>query len=223
MAKPAANFVGGVVVGAAITASAVAVAQLRRERLVQELEFRILGPTVPVNVLHTIRDAEVEYYRRLPVLRRLVEDAQDVGARLWPAGVLRLGLSVGRYRIKGSAILPLLTYAQKQGYLVVEGAPDRRKDRLVTLFTMDPALAEWQAAVVLQHLKDEHPHLRVLGWEEVAADPAAIAKLYSGYMGAGGAWDAWMSDLVPGPHARERLGYDPATGRYAKVLPPTSR
>ena len=40
-------------------------------------------------------------------------------------------------------------------------------------------------------------------------------------MGAGGAWEVWMSDMRPGPTARERLGFDGATGDYAFIVLPT--
>ena len=44
-----------------------------------------------------------------------------------------------------------------------------------------------------------------MGWSEIAADPSLVAKPYSDYMGAGGAWDAWRADVAPGPVARERM------------------
>lgn len=45
-----------------------------------------------------------------------------------------------------------------------------------------------------------------LAWLEIEAEPELIAKLYSGYMGAGGAWELWRENLNPGSVAKIRLG-----------------
>jgi hypothetical protein len=56
-----------------------------------------------------------------------------------------------------------------------------------------------------------------MDWETIAADDEVIAKLYSGYMGAGGAWEAWRSSMTPGAEARKRLRYDEAGGGYGLI------
>ncbi len=66
----------------------------------------------------------------------------------------------------------------------------------------------WQAAVVLEHLRSDHPHLRRLGWDAIAHDPRLVALLYSGYLGAGGDWDAWRASAEPGPEALQRMAPD---------------
>ncbi len=73
-------------------------------------------------------------------------------------------------------------------------------------FALQPVLNDWQAALLLQSLKDKHPALAGRSWDEIASDPEAVAKLYSGYMGAGGDWAGWLADDAPGPVARQRLG-----------------
>jgi hypothetical protein len=91
---------------------------------------------------------------------------------------------------------------------------------VLPIFALQPSINDWQASVLLEYLRQRHPALRNMKWEVIAADPNAIAKLYSGYMGAGGDWALWKSDLVPGAVSRDRLGYDPATGRYAAIAVP---
>jgi len=67
---------------------------------------------------------------------------------------------------------------------------------------------QWLAALLLQHLKEEHPILATLPWSQIAGDRRLIAKLYSSYMGAGGDWAAWKASVEPGDVARKRMGID---------------
>ena len=69
-------------------------------------------------------------------------------------------------------------------------------------------LNDWQAATYLQWLKEAHPLMTDLTWSEIEAKPELVAKLYSGYMGAGGAWELWREDLTPGSVAKQRLGLE---------------
>ena len=69
-----------------------------------------------------------------------------------------------------------------------------------------PALSEWLAAILVSHLRDRHSLLKDMSWTEIASDPMLIAKLYSGYMGAGGDWDRWGASVRLGPEAMRRMG-----------------
>lgn len=48
-------------------------------------------------------------------------------------------------------------------------------------------------------------------WAEIETQPLLIAKLYSGYMGAGGDWAMWRSQLTPGPVALDRMNLSQAS------------
>ena len=45
-------------------------------------------------------------------------------------------------------------------------------------------------------------------WSQIAGDRRLTAKLYSGYLGAGGDWAGWKASVEPGAVARKRLGID---------------
>ena len=53
-------------------------------------------------------------------------------------------------------------------------------------YSLIPNVCHWQAEVYLAKLKSEHPQLKQLNWSEIEQNNELIAKLYSGYMGAGG-------------------------------------
>lgn len=205
----------------ALTAGAWAAdASRRRAALLNRLDIRLNGPDIPPNILDTVLGAEMRWYDELPAYRRLAEDAQDGLALLWTDAAFRANYSVGAFRIKAHTIRGLIDYAIERSYLEIRTPADSRYDKVLSYFAVQPALNRWQAAVLLAHVKEAHPVLRDWSWSRTAEDPAAIAKLYSGYMGAGGAWESWRSDMTPGPTARERLGYDEATGEYAFVVLP---
>ena len=196
------------------------VATFRRERLIGRLDLRLRGPVVPVNVLEAVRGAEVRWYSGLPLWRRLVKDGQDVIASVVPRAAFWMNSSIGPYRIKAQTIHGLIAFAVDRRYLRVGTDPHARFNKLLPFFALQPTLNDWQAALLLQSLKERHPQLRSSSWDQVAEDPDAVAKLYSGYMGAGGRWEQWCASMVPGPVARERLGYEPESGTYAYVPGP---
>ena len=80
-----------------------------------------------------------------------------------------------------------------------------RLRHLLPYFSEQQVINDWQVAVILESLRRDHPQLREMTWDRIAADPSLVAKLYSGYMGAGGAWDQWRATLTPGPVARRRM------------------
>ncbi len=196
----------GVALGALLLLALLMILAVRRSRLVDRMNVRLRGPMVPESVLDAVRGAEVRWYQGLPTWRRLVKDAQDSVGVLAPHLVYRLNSSIGPYRIKARTVRGLIGYALEHDYLRIDAVQDPRLDKLLPYFSLQPVLNDWQAALLLQSLKDEHPALAGRSWDEIASDPEAVAKLYSGYMGAGGDWAGWLADDAPGPVARQRLG-----------------
>lgn len=179
-----------------------------RKRQLQGLTFHLSGPEVPVVILDAVRDAESRFYRDLGFFRRRVEDVQDVLSFVTPELIYRLNVSVGPYRIKVRSVEGLIDEATARGYLTLETAPGQTLSALLPYFSMQPVINQWLAALLLQHLKEEHPILTTLPWSQIAGDRRLTAKLYSGYMGAGGDWAGWRGSVEPGAVARKRMGLD---------------
>jgi len=197
--------VGAGLLGAVVVLGILLLTTLRRVRMLEALDFVITGPVVPRNVLDATKAAERAAYWEMSVLRRFVEDCQDAAGLLWPQMVYRLNFSMGAYRIKSGTVHALIDYAIDNGYLVIHSDRGRHLNRALPYLAIQPWLNDWQAALVLQSLKDQHPLLRQRTWHDIAHDPNAIAALYSGYTGAGGAWQLWESAVSPGPVARHRV------------------
>jgi hypothetical protein len=172
-------------------------------------DFAIDPPPVPRSVVVAVKHAEAFAYAQEPWYRRAAEYAQDVLTFLSPRLTYRLNFSVGRYRIKPATIEALIPWAEQQGYLQMHGTPDERLRHLLPYFSEQPVINDWQVAVILESLRRDHPTLREMSWEQIAADPALVAKVYSGYMGAGGDWEQWRATLTPGPIARTRMRLAP--------------
>ena len=172
-------------------------------------DFAIDPPPVPRSVVVAVKHAEAFAYAQEPWYRRAAEYAQDVLTFLIPRLTYRLNFSVGRYRIKPATIEALIPWAEQQGYLQMHGTPDERLRHLLPYFSEQPVINDWQVAVILESLRRDHPTLREMSWEQVAADPSLVAKVYSGYMGAGGDWEQWRATLTPGPIARTRMQLAP--------------
>lgn len=185
--------------------------------LLQGLDLHLHDPGVPLNVLDAVRGAEVGEYRKMSVLRRAVEDGQDTVGLIVPRIVYRADYSVGAYRLKSRTASGLIDYAIERGFLHMNIERDERYATILPLLTQQPALNTWFAAVLLSQLREQHPSLQTRSWDDIAADPDAIAKLYSGYTGAGGAWEQWAADDQPGPIARARLGFDADEGTYRGI------
>lgn len=178
----------------------------RRKRQLQGLTFHLSGPEVPVVILDAVRDAEARFYHDLGFFRRRVEDVQDVLSFVAPELIYRLNVSVGPYRIKVRSVEELIDEATARGYLTLETAQGQTLPALLPYFSMQPVINQWLAALLLQHLKEEHPVLAALPWPQIATDRRLTAKLYSGYMGAGGDWAGWKASIEPGAVARKRMG-----------------
>jgi hypothetical protein len=136
---------------------------------------------------------------------------------LAPGLVYRLNFSVGRYRIKPKAIDDLVDWCVEQGYLQLHSEHDDQSRAFISYFSHQPTINDWQISVYLEWLRRDHPALSKMDWATIAAGDQAIAKLYSGYMGAGGAWETWRDSNTPGAEARKRLRYDEVSGGYRLI------
>lgn len=179
-------------------------------------EVQIVRADVPTNVMEAIRNAEQNSYDELSPGRRLIEEAQNTASQLVPAAAYHLNFSVGSHRVKPKTVHGLISYAEAQGLLKTPG-PESLDPHELPRLSHHPSHDEWQVALILQNLKDRHPNLTSRSWKDIAADPNAIAKLYSGY--AGGPDAAWCASAEPGPVAKQRLRFDPASGIYAEIPP----
>ena len=199
-----------------LTVLAVVVAIFfHRYRRLAAADFSIDLPQVPRSVLVAVKEAEAFAYASEPWYRRSAEYAQDVLTFLSPRLTYRLNFSVGRYRIKPATIEALMPWAEDHGFLQLHGEREQRLRHLLPYFSEQPVINDWQVAVILESLRCDHPQLRGMSWDEIAADPTLVAKLYSGYMGAGGAWEQWRKSLTPGPVALHRMrlpGGAPSSG-----------
>lgn len=177
-----------------------------RANWLASLEFELNPPPVPASILTRIRGAESRSYESRLRVRRLIEEAQDVVVFTSPELAYKLNFSVGRYRIKANSIEAILPWAIERRFIILEETSPTDFAHALAYFSEQPGLNDWQAATYLQWLKEDHPLMANLTWSEIEAEPKLVAKLYSGYMGAGGAWELWRENLVPGPIAKQRLG-----------------
>ena len=179
-----------------------------RAHWLASLEFELRPPAVPTSILAAVRNAERKSYADRSIVRRLVEEAQDVLVFASPETAYKMNFSVGRYRIKATSIEAILPWAVEQRFVLLDSTSPKNFAHALAYFSEQPGLNDWQAATYLEWLKQYHPGLAPMPWSEIASNPELIAKLYSGYMGAGGAWDLWRENLTPGPVARKRMGLE---------------
>lgn len=170
------------------------------------IDFSITSPPVPRQVLEAVGRAEHNFYTQLSPPRRMIEGAQDVAAFLIPSLVYKLDFSVGPFRLKGHTLNETIPWAIERGYLELRDGPPADFHWLYVYLAEQPGLADWGAAVLLERLRLRHPELSKMTWQQIATDPVLIAKVYSGYVGAGGDWEAWEANLRPGPIAAARMG-----------------
>jgi len=170
-----------------------------------QLDYDIVMPPVPNSVIEKIRIAEANYYSQTSRLRRWMERGQDIFTLLFPRIINRLNFSVGRMRMKPHTIEKLIPWAIEQGYLKLYTPQKKNQSFLLAYFAMQPLISRWQASVVIEHLREQHPQLKSMSWDDIERDSQLIQKIYSGYMGAGNDWKAWKSSLIPGPEAVRRF------------------
>ncbi len=163
----------------------------------------------PVWLVAVIRSAEQGWQASLPPVRRLGEASQEHLARLEPSLVAAQDFSIGTCNLRPSAARRAVLWALEKdigGYLGLQELPD--DVHLVTMI-MEPSAEARLVLCLLGTLREAHLGLQDLSWDVICGQDALVAKLYSGYMGAGGAWAAWQSSLAPGPEALRRLACQP--------------
>ena len=202
-------FLSGLVIGALVAALLMAVVAQHRASWLSRYQFSLTQPPVPDSILRRIREAEAGYYAELPWWRQIFEHAQDSVAVLAPSVIYRLNLSVGRYRIKAGTIDELLAWAMDEGYLTLAPGTQAESHDAIAYFAVQPVLNDWEAALYVAWLKDTHPALSEMTWASIESDPRLVAKLYSGYVGAGGDMDGWRATTEPGPVALRRMNLEP--------------
>lgn len=195
----------------------VVVVIYRRFRALSSIDFKLKPPEIPRVVLVSIKTAEAEYYGAQPRWRRTVESLQDFLTFISPALVYKLNFSVGRYRIKPHTIDDLIDWAVKSDFLEMHSEHDKASKSLIAYFSHQPAINDWQISIYLERLRLDHPMLRNSNWSEIGASDRLIAKLYSGYMGAGGDWEAWKSNESAGAESKKRFHYDEESGQYRLI------
>ena len=200
-------FIGGLL-GILIGALGTTLFLVSRVNALAKVDFSIVTPSVSSEVLLAVRQAESDFYAQQPALRRLIENGQDVAAFLAPSLVYRFDFSVGPFRLKGHTLDEVIPWALQNGYLELQSSPLADFHWLYVYLAEQPGLADWGAAVLLERLRQKHPQLSMLSWQEISADPNLIAKVYSCYMVAGGVWEAWKYDLIPGCVAAARMKLD---------------
>lgn len=189
----------------------------RRFLVLSSMDFRLNPPAIPRIVIVSIETAETEHYRSQPFWRRTIEALQDILTFVSPSLVYKLNFSVGKYRIKPKTIDGLTQWAIKSNYLRMHSEDDKRWKALIAYFSHQPAINDWQISVYLEKLRQNHPTLQYLDWSEIEKSDELIAKLYSGYMGAGGDWRAWQYSLTPGAESKRRFQYDQLSGEYQLI------
>jgi len=200
------NTIASILLGLFIGGTSTLWIMKERAHWLASLEFQLNPPPVPESILATIRQAERKSYEERSILRRIAEEAQDVLVFASPELAYKLNFSVGRYRIKANSIEAILPWATEQRFVILEETTPKSFAHAIAYFSEQPGLNDWQAANYLEWLRQDHPIMADLSWSDIAADPETVAKLYSGYMGAGGAWDLWRASMTPGRIAKERLG-----------------
>jgi hypothetical protein len=157
-------------------------------------------------VVEVVGTAEEAWQAQLSPLRATAEHWQDEAARTAPLEAYAADWSIGRFNIRPSTARSALDWAFAQGIAADFGYHQQPGDEEIVHHIMDLARSSSLVKLILAQLRDGHPALREMAWDTIEAADQYIAKLYSGYLGAGGAWEAWRSNLLPGDEARQRLG-----------------
>ncbi|WP_133057685.1 hypothetical protein [Falsiruegeria litorea] len=195
-----------IILGVFVGVCAALLIMKERAHWLASLEFELYPPPVPTSILATVREAERRSYEERSIVRQLAEEAQDVLVFTSPEIAYKMDFSVGRYRIKAQTVEAILPWAVENNFVVLRTTSAKSFSHALAYFSEQPGLNDWQAATYLEWLKKSHPLMASTPWSEIAANPELVAKLYSGYMGAGGDWDLWRENLTPGPIAVQRLG-----------------
>jgi len=177
------------------------------------LDYKLHDTGVPGKVTRMVRAAESYYYSQNKA-NRTIEAVQDFLALIAPQVVYRFNFSVGRMRMKPKTMESVVLWSIEHEMLTMDTKNTPGLAYLLAYLAMIPNASRWQAEVYLSKLKSEHPLLSKMDWPVIAENPSLIAKLYSGYMGAGGDWDGWKQTLEPGKEAKRRFKYDAGKDSY---------
>jgi hypothetical protein len=186
---------------------------VKKMRDLLRLDYRLHPTGVPNKVTRLVQAAESHYYSEHRA-SLAVEAVQDVLAIIAPQLVYRFNFSVGRMRMKPKTMETIMPWAIRHRMLSINAREVTELGYMLSYLAMIPNVCRWQAEVYLAKLRSEHPQLSSMDWTAIADDPALIAKLYSGYMGAGGDWQSWKASLEPGPEARRRFKYNASRQCY---------
>lgn len=177
---------------------------IKKMRDLLMLDYKLNDTGVPINVTQMVEAAESYYYSQNKG-NQWIEAIQDVLAIVIPQIIYYFNFSVGRMRMKPRTMEANIIWAIKHKMLVFNSKASPKLIYLLGYLSMIPNVSHWQAEVYLAKLKSEHPQLKKINWSEIEQNNELIAKLYSGYMGAGGDWDAWKQNLEPGNEAKKRF------------------
>lgn len=155
-------------------------------------------------VMRVMLDAEVNWQRSLGPIRGNLKLLNDEVAYTDPLVAWRNNNSLSRYNIRPSTAYKAIRWAQGAG--AAPDFPDPPLPEQVVGWIMSEETDTRLVELILNQLRDDHPLLRDKTWQEIEGSDEWIAKLYSGYTGAGNAWDAWRADLKPGSVSIDRLG-----------------
>lgn len=191
----------------------VLVLTIKKMRDLLQLDYKLHDTAVPDKVTRLVQAAESNYYSQNK-LNLTFEMIQDVLAIIAPQIVYHFNFSVGRMRMKPKTMESIILWSVKHGMLTINMKITPGLAYLLAYLAMIPNVCRWQAEVYLSKLKSEHPQLSKISWHVIEEDPSLIAKLYSGYMGAGGDWEGWRKTLEPGKEARRRFGYSASQNSY---------
>ncbi|MGH2588307.1 MAG: hypothetical protein ACRDJE_25585 [Dehalococcoidia bacterium] len=157
-------------------------------------------------VVDVVGEAEARWDAGLDPLRRAAERLQDENARVAPLEAYASDWSVGRYNMRPQTVRAALDRLIADGAGGDYGFERPLSDDEIVSDIMDTSRDSALVKVILATLRAEHPQLQTMSWDEIERSDQAIAKLYSGYLGAGGDWAAWRASMTPGSVAIERLG-----------------
>lgn len=177
------------------------------------LDYTLHETGVPELVVRLVQAAESYYYSQSKT-NTSIEAIEDLLALIAPQIVYRFNFSVGRMRMKPKTMESVILWAIQQKMLTLNTKNAPKLAYLLAYLAIIPNVCRWQAEVYLAKLKSDHPQLADIDWSEIAEKPELIAKLYSGYMGAGGDWEGWKQTLEPGKEARKRFKYSGAQDSY---------
>lgn len=169
------------------------------------IRYKLKMEKIPRVVLFSVQTAEEAAYARTSKIRYVIESAQDILAFLSPKFIFKRNYSVGSYRLKSRSAQLAIRWAVRNKKLVIYDKNYKDFTENLPQFIVSPRYGEDIARLVLEKLKSTHPLLKKMRWADIANDDYLIAKIYSGYMGAGGDMREWKKNLQPGSVARKRL------------------